>query len=375
MRLKIIIEIISHNLLTNNMKALILAGGRGTRLKPLTHTKNKHVIPIGNEPMIFRVISDIIEAGIKDIIININAGDKELPYIINSAGFNVEFKYIEQPEPNGMMYPIILAQDLIGDDKFLLHGGDNVLSGGLKKYVNEFEHNGSDAHLLVTKVDNPERFGVALTQGNRLIKTVEKPKKWISDLAMTAIYMYNSSVFEAMKHVEPIDPKGGSKPEYYPPPVHQWLVDNGYIVTVTEVTGWWKDTGKPDDLLLANRLVLERKENYIKEGKVVNSNIEGSCEIKTGAHVENSKIRGPVSIGRNVIIKNSYIGPYTSIGDNSIIENAQIENSIVMGNAKIHDLNIRLDSCLIGWNSEVTKKLELPKSSSLFIGDDSLILM
>jgi len=357
------------------LKALILAGGRGTRLRPLTHTINKHLLPIGNEPMIYRVIKDIIDADIHDIIVNLNVGDKSIPDAINKVKWNAKFTYIEQKDPNGMMYPIIMAKKLIGNDKFILHAGDNVLSGGLKKYIKEFEKGNSDAHLLVTQVDNPERFGVAVVKGNVLLQTVEKPTIPLSNLAVTGIYLYNSNVFKAMENVKPIDPNNSGKPEYYPPPVHQWLVDNGFKVTVTEVTGWWKDTGKPNDLLLANRLVLERKGDFKNLAKVANSKIEGSIEAKQGSKIENSSIRGPVSIGKNVTVKNSYVGPYTSIADNSVLENIHIENSIIMSNAKIHDLKTRLDSCLIGTNAEVTEKIEFPKASSLFIGDDSIVLL
>lgn len=355
------------------MKAILLAGGRGTRLRPLTHTSNKHLIPIGNEPMIFRVVKDLVDVGIKDIIVNINAGDTSIRAAIESKSWGVNFHYIEQAEPNGMMYPIKLAENLIGDDKFILHAGDNVLSGGLKKYVAEFEKSNVDAHLLVTKVQHPERFGVAVVEGNKLIRTVEKPKKWISDLAVTAIYMYSPAVFEAMRHAKPLAVSEDSKPEYFPPPVHQWLVDNGYNVTITEVTGWWKDTGKPNDLLLANRLVLEKKETYIQEGKVENCEIEGDVEIKAGAVVSNCKLRGPISIGKNAIIKDSYVGPFTSIYDDSKLVGVEIENSIVLGNVEINHLNRRLDSCLIGWNSKVTERVERPAASSLFIGDDSTV--
>ncbi len=355
------------------MKALILAGGRGTRLRPLTHTKNKHLIPIGNEPMIYRVVKDVIDAGIHEIIININAGDTSIKEAIEAKSWEANFEYIEQKEPNGMMYPIVLSKDLIGDEKFILHGGDNVLSGGLKKYIDKFEKSDVDATLLVTKVDNPERFGVAVVEGNRLVKTVEKPKDRISDLAMTAIYIYTPVIFEAMQNIEPIDPKGEGKFEYYPPPAHQWLVDNGYTVTVEEVTGWWKDTGKPDDLLLANRLVLEKRDVFKHEGTIEDSEISGNVEVKKGAKIINSKIQGPVSIGEDVIVEDSYIGPFTSIYDNSHIKQANITNSIVLGEVKIHNVTRQLDKSLIGWNANVFEDIQNPEASSLFIGDDSIV--
>jgi glucose-1-phosphate thymidylyltransferase len=323
--------------------------------------------------MIFRVIRDVIDAGITDIIINVNQGDRSIREAIETVDWGANFHYIEQVDPNGMMYPIVLARDIIGDDKFILHAGDNVLSGGLKKYIDEFMSSDADAHLLVTKVKNPERFGVAVVEGNRLVRTVEKPKEYISDLAMTAVYMYNSSVFKAMENVQPIDPENKGKPEYFPPPVHQWLVDNGFKVTVSEVTGWWKDTGKPKDLLLANRLVLERKEVHIQSGRLENSEVEGEVEVGEGSIVKNCRLRGPISIGRNVILEDVYIGPFTSIYDNCKLSKLELENSIVLGNVTIKNLQTRLDSCLIGYNSIVTEKEERPRTTSLFIGDDSLV--
>ncbi len=357
------------------MKALILAGGRGTRLRPLTHTQNKHLLSVGNEPMIYRVLRDLIDAGIHDIIVNLNAGDTSVPEAISRKQWDAKISYVEQDEPNGMMYPIILARDIIGDDKFILHAGDNVLSGGLKKYIQEFEHNESDAHLLVTKVPNPERFGVAEVSGNRLVRTVEKPKEFVSDLAVTGIYMYNSNVFKAMEQVKPIDPENKGRAEFFPPPVHQWLVDNGYKVTVTEVTGWWKDTGKPEDLLLANRLVLERETNFENLGSVdENTKIEGAVKIGKGSRVVNSRIVGPTSIGENVVIENAEIGAFTSVGDGSVIKNAIIENSILMNGVIIQNVKTSLCDCIMGSNSQVTETQKQNKAS-LFLGDDSTLLL
>ena len=355
------------------MKAIVLAGGRGTRLQPLTHTSNKHLIPIANRPMIYRVIKDIVDAGITEVIVNLNVGDTVMPEAIKEMEFpkEVKFHYIEQPEPNGMMYPILLAKDIIDGDDFILHAGDNVLSGGLKKYIDEFNDNDSDAHLLVTKVENPERFGVAVVKDGVMTKTVEKPKKFVSDLAVTGVYIYRGAkIMEAMEGVDPIDPSGtGKKAEYYPPPAHQYIVDNGGKITVTEVTGWWKDTGKPNDLLLANRLVLEKMEEFKQEGKVIDSDIEGGVEIMKGAVVKNSKIRGPVTIGKDAVIEDAYIGPYTAIGDGAEVSNSQIENSIVMRDAKILDVSERIDTSLIGIEAIVETANNKPKAINLFVGD------
>jgi len=356
------------------MKALILAGGRGTRLRPLTHTKNKHMLPIGNRPMIERVILDAIELGIKDIIINVNKGDKEIPALLGDGKrFGCKLSYIEQPEPNGMMYPIKLAEKLIGNEDFLFSAGDNILAGGLKKHYKDFKRNKSDAHVLVVRRDDYQKFGVAVVKDGKVIKTVEKPKEFVSNLVLSAIYFFTPVVFKAFGHVKPIDPKGTGKPEYYPPVINNWLIENGYTMTASEVTGWWKDTGAPEDLLLANRLVLERECDGIQEGKVVDSSVEGKVSIAKGSKIKNCTLRGPVSIAENVILENCYIGPFTSVGSNSVLKDVEIENSILMGSCNIHDLDRRLDSCLIGWNAEVTRKNSHPKADTLLIGDDAKV--
>ncbi|MCA9381826.1 NTP transferase domain-containing protein, partial [Candidatus Dojkabacteria bacterium] len=224
------------------MKALILAGGRGTRLRPLTHTMNKHLLPIGNRPMIFRVIEDAIELGINDLIININKGDTELPRIIlsyNKKNWKKNFQFIEQPEPNGMMYPIKLAEKLIGNEEFFFSAGDNILLGGLKKHYDDYKKNKADAHILVVKRKDYRQFGVAVIKNGQLVNTVEKPKKYISDLVLTAIYFFKPVVFGAFENIKPIDPNNTGKPEYYPPTVNNWVIKQGYKFTASEVTGWW----------------------------------------------------------------------------------------------------------------------------------------
>jgi glucose-1-phosphate thymidylyltransferase len=353
------------------MKAIVLAGGRGTRLRPLTHTRNKHLIPIGGKPMIERVIDDVVDLGITEVLININKGDTEIREALGDGSrWGVKFIYMEQELPNGMMYPILMAQEILGGDDFILHAGDNILSGGLKSYYEEFKNNDSSAHLLVTQVKHPERFGVAVVENGFVKKTVEKPKEFVSNLAVTGVYFYNKDIIEAMKNVEPITTGNSQVAEYYPPPAHQWLIDNGFKVTVTEVTGWWKDTGKPEDLVAANHLALETLENLII-GNVEDSTLEGRVELGEGSTIEGSIIRGPIFIGKNVKISNAYIGPFTAISDNCVIENAEVENSIIMSGAQVTNLLTRLDASLIGYNTTVSTKHTKPRTLNLFIGDNS----
>lgn len=357
------------------MKALVLAGGRGTRLRPITNTINKHLIPIAGRPMIFRVLDDIADCGIKEVIINLNKGDEEIPAIVGDGSqWGVTIHYIEQEEPNGMMYPILLAKDLIGDSPFLLFGGDNILSGGIKKYYDEFMASDSAAHLLVTKVKNPERFGVAVVEDGVVTKTVEKPVEFVSDLAVTAIYFYRSPIFDAMENVEPVVKGNSSIAEYYPPPAHQWLIDNGHKVTVTEVTGWWKDTGKPEALLEGNSLVLHSIDSDIQVDIPTDTIVEGKVVIGKGTSIgSNVKIRGPVVIGKDCHLEHCYIGPYTSIGSNVQIQQAELEHSIVMDNVEINTDKRIVDS-ILGVNCKVRSvKDTKPSGHQLVIGDNTLV--
>lgn len=356
------------------MKAVITAGGKGTRLRPLTHTKNKHLLPIANKPIIFNAIEDVVEVGVKEILININKGDKELPEAVgDGAKWKVKITYQEQDEPRGLGHLLKLAEDFVGNDDFIFYYGDNVFTGGLNEHITKWKQAKTHFHLCLVKVPDPERFGVAVTKGDNIVTTVEKPQEFISDLAITGIQFYDKNIFEALNHIKPTPPKAGRKiAEMDIPPANQWLIDNGFKASFSIINGWWKDTGKPETLLDANRLVLESLADDNK-GQNDNTVVEGKVVIAKSAKIKNSKLRGPLIIGENVEIENSYIGPNTSIYDDCKIKNAEIENSIILGNVKIENLQTRLDSSLIGWEAEITEVTERPKSTSLFIGDNSIV--
>lgn len=358
------------------MKALVLAGGRGTRLRPITNTVNKHLIPIAGRPMIFRVLDDIAACGITDIIVNLNKGDTEVPAAIGDGSkWGVKITYIEQEVPNGMMYPILMAKELMKDEPFLLFGGDNILSGGIKQHYEAFLQSDAAAHLLVTRVKNWERFGVAVVEDGRVVKTVEKPKEFVSDLAVTAIYFYRSPIFEAMQHVKP-EVKGGHSaiPEYYPPLAHQWLIDHGHKITVGEVTGWWKDTGKPEDLLEGNSLILHGIESDVRGSVDERAVVQGKVIIGDGSRIgPGAKIRGPVTIGKDCVLEDCYIGPYTSIGDRVSVRDAEIEHSIVMNDVVIKTDKRIVESilgerCVVGSVDDT-----FPSGHKLVIGDQTMV--
>lgn len=356
------------------MKALITAGGRGTRLRPLTHTQNKHVLPIANKPIIFYAIEDCVQIGIKDIIISINKGDTELPGVAGDGSrWGINITYQEQDAPLGLGFVLKIAEPLIKNDDFVFYYGDNIFTGGLKKHVQKWKKEGTNFHLCLVKVHDPERFGVALTEKNRVVTTVEKPQNFVSDLAITGIQLYDKRIFEAIKHTKPTPPKAGRAiAEMDIPPANQWLIDNGFTASYSIINGWWKDTGKPESLLSANQLVLETTKGKI-EGVLNESTIEGKVQVGKGSLIENSVVRGPVVIGKDCVIKNAYIGPFTAISDSCEVTECEIENSIVLANTTIHDLTTRLDSSIIGCNTSVHSKKTKPMNLNLLIGDNCAV--
>ena len=307
------------------MKALITAGGRGTRLRPLTFTNNKHLIPIANKPIIEYAIEAVREAGITDIGITYNYGLEELQsYLGEGERYEVSITYIHQQAPIGLADCVRAAEDFIGHDKFVFYLGDNMLAGGIKEFVEEFaKDTKTNCLLLLAKVPDPERFGVAeINKKGDVIRTVEKPTSFISDRAITGIYFFDHHIFKAFKGKDAIKPSARGELEI--PDAFQYLIDHGYTVHAKNVSGWWKDTGKMNDLLLANRLILEKGYTFEIDGNSEDTLIEGEVAIAKGAKVINSHIRGPVVIGEGSIVENSYIGPFTSIDKNCVIRNSEI---------------------------------------------------
>ena len=356
------------------MKAIITAGGRGTRLRPLTHTKNKHLLPVANKPMIYYAIEDVAEAGIKEVLININAGDTEVP---NSVGdgkkWGIQITYQEQLEPKGLGHLLQSAEKFIGNDKFVFYYGDNIFTGNLPHYIKQWEKEGTNFHLCLAQVADPERFGVAVVDNNRVVRTVEKPKDYISSLAITGIQFYDHTIFEALKHIKPTTPVDGRTiAEMDIPPANQWLIDNNYTASYSIIDGWWKDTGKPETILEANRLVLEKLVKKV-EGTITESKIEGNVEVPKTSSIKNSVIRGPVVIGENVHIENAYIGPFTSIFDDCKIFQSEIENSIILGGVQITNIKARMDENIIGWNAVIKGVNKLPNVMSMKVGDNSIV--
>jgi glucose-1-phosphate thymidylyltransferase len=357
------------------MKALITAGGRATRLRPITTTINKHLIPLANKPMLFNAIEKITEAGIKEIGINVNPGEQEIQAIIGDGGrWGARITYIEQTGgPLGLAHIVKNARPFIGDEPFLFYLGDNIILGSIRGFVRQFEEEKLDALLALSKVKDPQRFGVPVIVDGRIVRVDEKPSDPKSDFAVTGIYLYGSSIFDACDAIPP-----SARGEYEISDAHTWLIEHGHAVGFQEITGWWKDTGKPADLLEGNQLLLAemKPEDAVQEGFVdASATVHGKVKIGKGTTIgAGTLIRGPVAIGENCVITGSYIGPSTSIGNNVTVADTEIEHSIVFDGVSITGVRRRLIDCLIGRNARIiSAEASVPNRHQLIIGDDSLV--
>ncbi len=351
------------------MKALITSGGKGTRLRPLTHTQNKHLIPIANKPILHYAIETVVDAGIKEIGILTNADSSEVPDAIGDGSrWGAHITYITQEAPLGLAHVVKISEDFIGKEPFIFYLGDNMVVGGVRRFVEQFEKAQVNCFLTLAKVKDPERFGVPEIRDNRIIQVEEKPKQPKSNYAVAGIYLYDSTIFEAVNNIKP-----SARGELEISDAHQYLLDHGYQVGYSEITGWWKDTGKPIDLLEANRLVLEHIEPSMDGTINGKSYLAGNVKIGKGAQIISSNIRGPVIIGENTIIENSYIGPFTSVQNNCVIRNSEIEFSIILNNCQVKDIGIRIESSLLGTDVEIVSSNEKPKTHRFFIGDQSRV--
>ncbi|NOZ75024.1 MAG: glucose-1-phosphate thymidylyltransferase [FCB group bacterium] len=351
------------------MKALITAGGHGTRLRPITHTQNKHLIPIANKLMLQYALEYSAEAGIQDVGVIINAGDTSIERAFGSGeSLGLRITYIPQSAPKGLAHVVKIAESFIGDEPFIFYLGDNILVGGVQRFVDEFQSQKTNCHLVLSKVPDPNRFGVAELDGNRIISIEEKPSKPKSDFAVTGIYLYDSSIFKAVNSIQP-----STRGELEISDAHQYLLEKGFSVSFSEITGWWKDTGKPEDLLEANRLVLDSLKNSVQPADFPTTTVSGRVSIGKQCAIENSIIRGPAIIGESVTIKNAYIGPYTSIGNQCEIQNSEIEYSVLMEGGCIRDLNQRVSGSLFGQNVLVKRRQGKPNNLRFMLGDQSHI--
>ncbi|MBI5574314.1 MAG: glucose-1-phosphate thymidylyltransferase [Elusimicrobia bacterium] len=349
------------------MKALVLSGGKGTRLRPITHTSAKQLVPVANKPILFYGLEAIADSGIKDVGIIVGDTKNEIMSAVGDGKkFGIKVKYIPQEAPLGLAHAVKIAQSFLKDDEFVMYLGDNLIRDGIKSFVDEFRKKKPNSQILLAKVPNPQQFGVAELKDGKIVKLVEKPKQPKSDLALVGVYMFDKNIFEAVHKIKP-----SWRGELEITDAIQYLVEKKFNVIPHIINGWWKDTGKLEDMLEANRIILDtlKKENL---GKVENSTIEGKVVIQKNAEIKNSTIRGPVIIGENCKIFNSYIGPFTSVYFNTVIENSEIEHSIILENSKVKDVKRVADS-LIGQNVEVLKSEKKPQAYRIMVGDSSRV--
>jgi glucose-1-phosphate thymidylyltransferase len=350
------------------MKGLILSGGKGTRLRPLTHTSAKQLVPVANKPVLFYGIEAMAEAGIEEvgIIIAPETGGEIREAAGDGSRFGVRIQYIEQDAPLGLAHAVLTAEEFLGDSPFVMYLGDNLLRHGIVALVDTFRNEQPDALILLTPVPDPQNYGVAELDGdNRVARLVEKPTEPKTDLALVGVYMFTSAIFDAARSIEP-----SWRDELEITDAIQTLVDRGLRVDPHIVHGWWKDTGQVQDMLEANRLILDDLTPQV-DGELVDSRVEGRVVVEAGARLERTTVRGPAVIGAGSRLVDAYIGPYTAIGENVTIENAELEHSIVMSGSRISQVDHRIEASLIGKDVKIAKGPALPKAYRFVVGDSA----
>lgn len=351
------------------MKGLILSGGKGTRLRPLTYTQAKQLVPVANKPVLFYGIEALKEAGISEIGIIVGDTKEEIKQATGDGSrWGLRITYIEQAAPLGLAHAVKIAEGFLQQEPFVMYLGDNILKSGITSLVEEFQQKKPNSLILLTEVPNPQMFGVAELQDGRVIKLVEKPKKPASNLALVGVYMFDAHIFEAVKAIKP-----SWRNELEITDAIQYLIEHGYEVQPHLVTGWWKDTGKIEDILEANRLILETISGA-SHGKVDDkSRINGQVILEKGVVIKNSIIRGPAIVGANSQVIDSYIGPFTSIQNDCRIVHTEIEHSIVLEKSEIVDVGSRIDESLIGREVRIFKCPPKPSVFRFMVGDKSEI--
>jgi len=353
------------------MKGVILHGGAGTRLRPLTFSGPKQLIPVANKPISQYVLEDLRDSGIKQIAIIL--GNVYPEKVVNHYGdgsrFGVKITYIHQGEPKGIAHAVGLCEEFVARDDFVVYLGDNLIQHGIKKHLNEFQSGEYDGYILLKEVEDPTRFGVAkFDESGRLVDVIEKPKKPPSNYAIVGIYFFKQIVFDIIKELKP-----SWRGEYEITDTIRLMMQKGYKIGYSVIDGWWFDTGKKDDILQVNSIILDERIKREIKGETINSRIDGRVTIGEGSKIINSTVRGPCIIGRNCIIEDSYIGPYTSIGDNVRIIRSSIEFSIVLEEVTIEGID-RLEESLIGENAKLIKASKR-NAIKLHIGDYSEVIL
>ena len=349
------------------MKGLILSGGRGTRLRPLTYTSAKQLVPVANKPVLFYGIEALADAGIREIGIVVGDTHAEIRAAVgDGSAWNVRVTYIEQDAPRGLAHAVLISEEFLGGEPFVMYLGDNLLNKGITRLVDEFVRERPAAQILLAHVPDPQMFGVAELNDGRVVRLVEKPQEPKSDLALVGVYMFSAAVFESVKRIRP-----SFRNELEITDAIQDLIDRGLEVRPHIVDGWWKDTGKLEDMLEANRLILDTITRRIDGSVDALSRIEGKVVVEAGAIVEQSVIRGPAIVGPRARVVHAYVGPFTSIMSDSEIRDSEIEHSIVLEGSTISNLANRVEDSLIGKNVRIYREPMKPSAYRFMLGDNS----
>jgi len=354
----------------DDLKGLILSGGAGTRLRPITHTSAKQLVPVANKPVLFYGIEALVDAGVTEIgiIIAPETGEEIREAAGDGSDFGARITYVVQDKPAGLAHAVLTAEEFIGGSPFVMYLGDNLLRDGLRNLVGTFIDDEPNALILLTPVEDPSSYGVAELDGERIVRLIEKPKDPPSNLALVGVYLFDSEIFEAARALEP-----SWRGELEITEAIQALIDDGKHVQSEVVRGWWKDTGQLADMLEANRLVLEELETRV-EGEVdEGSRVEGRVVLEPGASLTRSVVRGPAVIGAGACVEDAYIGPYTSIGEDVHVRRSEVEHSIVLAGSVVEDLGTRMEASLLGRNVKLTRSDGVPKTLRLLVGDNSEI--
>ena len=347
------------------MRALVLSGGEGSRLRPITHTNAKQLVPIANKPILFHVLEDVREAGIVETGIVVGETAREVEAAVgDGSAWDLRVTYVRQEAPLGLAHAVLAARDFVAGGPFVMYLGDNVLLEGITGFVQEFERHRPDAQIFLARVPEPEHFGVAVLEDERVVRLVEKPRERISDLALVGVYLFDDSIIEAAETLRP-----SWRGEYEITEAIQYLIDNGRTVRAEMVSGWWKDTGKPEDLLEANRMMLSVQARRV-EGEVDgDSRLQGRVVIERDAKVVRSEIRGPAIVGEGTVVEDSTLGPNVSVSYGCTVSGSRIEDSIVMERCTIAGVRA-LARSILGRDVDV-RGAEPPGVHRLVVGDQS----
>jgi glucose-1-phosphate thymidylyltransferase len=357
----------------DSLKGLILSGGKGTRLRPITHTSAKQLVPVANKPVLFYGIEAMAAAGVREvgIIIAPETGQEIREAVGDGGRFGVAVSYIVQDEPLGLAHAVLTAEPFLRDSPFVMYLGDNLLQGGISDLVRAFREHEPDALILLTPVPDPENYGVAeladapAGEVGRVVRLAEKPAAPATDLALVGVYMFTAAVHDAARAIEP-----SARGELEITDAIQYLLDNDRQVEPHIVRGWWKDTGRLEDMLEANRLILDNLVERI-DGELIESQVDGRVVIEKGARLTRTTVRGPAIIGAGAQLSDCYIGPYTAVGENCQIAGAEVEHSILLGGSSVCDLDGRMESSLLGRNVTIRRDERQPRAYRFMVGDNS----